>query len=203
MIELNVFNIHLGQESEQNNHKNQSGNSLGDQQRVYDFHHKITNREYIKQLLDEEMPPDIECAHDNYSILYDDECQNSPLHHAAYVDCIEVINLLLSFGATINKEGDRGETPLHLAAEGGCVRAINLLISNGATVNKKDMYDRTPLHRAAHCTKAQPLSVLLQYGADVHALDQNGKTALDYAQYWGRKETIQILEDYGASSSLS
>ena len=110
---------------------------------------------------------------------------------------------MLSYGATINKESDRGETPLHLAADRGCAKAINLLISNGATTNRKDIYDQTRLHRAVHCTKAEPVSVLPQCGVDVHTLDQDGKIALDSTQYWGRKKTVQILENYGASSLLN
>lgn len=87
-MEFNILNIHLGQESGQNNHKNESGNSLGDQQRFYDFHHKITNKEYIKQLLVERIFPDNECPPEYYLILYDGECHSSPLHYAAHVDCI-------------------------------------------------------------------------------------------------------------------
>ena len=185
---FNSYYIHLGQESEKNNRNNKSENSLSDETRFYDFHDAALDGdiECVKRLLIEGMPPDTQCS--------DDRCYNSPLHHAALGNYIELMNLLLSHGATINKKGKRDETPLHVAAEAGNLEAMTMLLSNGAGVNRKDKYGLTPLHHAAQFDNVAPAKLLLRYGADMYEQTLDGKTALDHARYSDRKETVRTLE---------
>ena len=181
---FNSYYIHLGWESE----KNKSENSLSDEPRFHDFHDAALDGdiECIKRLLNEGMSPDAECSNDR--------CYNSPLHHAALGKYIELMDLLLSNGATINKKGKRDETPLHVAAGAGNLKAMKMLLSNGAGVNRTDTDGLTPLHRAVQFDNVAPAKLLLLYGADMYVKSLDGKTALDHARYWDRKETVRILE---------
>ena len=62
----------------------------------------------------------------------------TPLHEAVKKGYREVVNMLLDFGADINKEGGRRkETPLHMAAGNyfGDPETVELLINRGAEIN--------------------------------------------------------------------
>ncbi len=81
-----------------------------------------------------------------------DESENTPLHHAAEIEDIDLINVLLSDRrVNVNAQNDQGETPLHKALTG---------ILN-------------PLETAR---------VLLEHGADATILDDTGLSAFQLAR---------------------
>ncbi len=67
------------------------------------------------------------------------------LHAAAHPD---ITTILITAGADINHENNKGETALHLAAEGDYVKTVQALIVAGAQLNHVDKKGRTPLSRA-------------------------------------------------------
>jgi len=62
---------------------------------------------------------------------------------------LDICQLLISKGATIDAIYFITETPLHYAAFYGKPKACQLLISNGAIINASDSSNSTPLHIAA------------------------------------------------------
>jgi 26S proteasome non-ATPase regulatory subunit 10 len=74
---------------------------------------------------------------------------DTPLHHAASAGHVDILQLLLNHGASVNAVNNDGRTPLHYAASWGHVDILQLLLSHGASVNAVDKEGGTPLHDAA------------------------------------------------------
>jgi tankyrase len=61
----------------------------------------------------------------------------------------EVVEYLLSTGASINARDDGGLHPLHNACSFGHADVVRLLLSAGAPASARDNWNYTPLHEAA------------------------------------------------------
>jgi hypothetical protein len=77
-----------------------------------------------------------------------DDAGRTPLHLAASRCHTEVVLLLLSKGAPIDRQAADGATALHLAAQEACLETVPSLLAHGANVNARDKERRTPLKRA-------------------------------------------------------
>lgn len=91
----------------------------------------------------------------------------APLHVAAALGHVEILRLLLQYGAAVNVQcGEDKLTPLHLAAEQGYPLCVQVLIDAGGMVNATNRKKQTPLHLAvlAQCIEATEL--LLQKGLE-------------------------------------
>jgi len=89
-----------------------------------------------------------------------DNLQWAPLHHAVKTDNanLDMITMLVHFGADANIADSHLRTPLHRAAQFGHVEAVRLLLSLGANPIAKDENGWTPLDRgAAHPVVRQVL----------------------------------------------
>lgn len=72
----------------------------------------------------------------------------SPLHQAAWLGDLEMIQAVLKGFVDVNEQDEIGMTALHYAACGGSLGVIFALVLAGADVNIKDSFGDTPLHRA-------------------------------------------------------
>eukprot|EP00957_Ditylum_brightwellii_P134583 10260690-Ditylum_brightwellii.AAC.1 len=59
-----------------------------------------------------------------------------PLHIAAWEIHKEVVKVLLSHGADVNKVNYIDRTALHIAARGGHKDGVEVLLTHGADINK-------------------------------------------------------------------
>ncbi|KAJ8920433.1 hypothetical protein NQ315_005301 [Exocentrus adspersus] len=93
----------------------------------------------------------------------------------------DVVEFLLSAGASIQARDDGGLHPLHNACSFGHADVVRLLLEAGANPNTRDNWNYTPLHEAAIKGKIDVCIALLQHGADVNIRNTEGKTPLEVA----------------------
>jgi ankyrin repeat protein len=77
---------------------------------------------------------------DNYNI--------SP-YEATSTAQVDIVQLLIDYGADVTAQDGTQTTPLHLAAFSGSAESVQLLIEYGADVNALDQSSKTPLHLAS------------------------------------------------------
>ena len=152
---------------------------------------------------------------------------DSPLYFAAYGGHVEILSVLLSNGASINKTNNVGSTPLHVAANIGHESSVALLLSMGADVNHKRNDGQTPLDAAktqtikdmiiAHTKKHEESQwftaarmgdlSLIQQGIndkfDVNCRDSRGRTAVFWGSQEGHLPFVEYLITYHADLSIA
>eukprot|EP01134_Creolimax_fragrantissima_P004316 CFRG4316T1 len=101
-----------------------------------------------------------------------DDWGQTPLHQACYAGNLEVVNILVSYGADVNdRDWTWGQNALHWATIKGRDETIKFLLEQGMNVNVMDedkgMY---PLHLAAISGSASSVALLLSHGGDPTAL---------------------------------
>ena len=78
-----------------------------------------------------------------------DVCGDTPLHTVAWQGQVDIAEILLKAGASINKRDLLfGATPLHYAAWAGRRVVASVLIDAGADLHTRDHSGRTPLDEA-------------------------------------------------------
>lgn len=107
--------------------------------------------------------------------------KSTPLHFAAGYGRRDVVEFLLTAGASIQARDDGGLHPLHNACSFGHVDVVHLLLEAGANPNTRDNWNYTPLHEAAIKGKVDVCVALLQHGADVNIRNTEGKTPIEVA----------------------
>lgn len=106
--------------------------------------------------------------------------ESCTLHDDLTQSRVQLIELLIAKGATVNHQDDDGATALIYAARNGDTPAVNALLRNGASVNIANHNGETALMKAAasSCTE-ETVRALLSAGADLTARDHKGRNALD------------------------
>ena len=91
-----------------------------------------------------------------------------PLHYASKHGLSEVVQVLLSHGATVDINNStihflliifsfqKNQTPLHFASEHGHSEVVQVLLSHGATLDMKDEVSFQIIQNALVCRKLVP-----------------------------------------------
>ncbi|XP_067049296.1 transient receptor potential cation channel subfamily A member 1 homolog isoform X2 [Acropora muricata] len=137
-----------------------------------------------------------------------DEANNTPLHYAVRYGHVNIVKLLIEFGAGISEPGEHGASPLHYAArfhtntvstEDSTESLIMFLVQKEGDVNVCDKYGLSPLHYAASKGNLTAVRELLQCdGIKIDQKDKSESTPLHCAATDGVKEVIKALLDAGA-----
>jgi len=131
---------------------------------------------------------------------------HSPLHDAAYLDCLAVVQRLLNIeNVDINSRDSVGSTPLmhvcmSIVQEDGLdsrVQIASLLLERNADPKVRDNFGKTALHYAV-LRGAKMVQMLLEKGAEVGAKDNSGQTALHSAAESGHGAVINLLLEKGS-----
>jgi ankyrin repeat protein len=107
----------------------------------------------------------------------------NPLTRAAsYKGCIEIVKLLLKYGADINqRDGRDGRTPLTTALEDGKDKIAKFLLEAGADPNKADNDDITAMYIAVYNNVIPLAKLLLKHGADINKRVKGDNTLMQIA----------------------
>jgi hypothetical protein len=125
---------------------------------------------------------------------------NTPLHSAACYGDLEMVQVLLEYGADVNAQNGYCDTPLIYASMGyrddpGVTR---LLIERGADPNTPCWKGLTPLHQALERGMIEIARVLIEHGANVEVKDDGGRTPLDIASGGQHEGIIKLLLEHRA-----
>jgi uncharacterized protein len=122
-----------------------------------------------------------------------------PLHYAAHHDNLEITDLLIKGGATVQVANRYGITPLWLACINGNAAIAERLLDAGADPGTTMPEGDTALMTAARTGSPAVVKALLRRGADVNARENwKGQTALMWAAAANNAEAVQLLIDAGA-----
>jgi uncharacterized protein len=127
----------------------------------------------------------------------EDRAGENALMLAALNGDMDLVKLLISKGAEVNK---KGWTPLHYAAANGNDDIAKLLLGYSAYVDAQSPNGTTPLMMAARGDHISTLKLLLDSGADINAKNQIGMSALDFAKQYKAPDAIKGLSARMAQS---
>jgi len=140
---------------------------------------------------------------------YDDSDGSTPLLRAISGCDIDMIKLLLEYGADINLvEPTYYDTPFNWAIQmyfinptekEKCSQIACLLIDKMPDINIKNHYGRTPLHMAVATNDIFLIRKMLDKGADINAVNNEGLTPINIARH---PEVISLLADYHRSQII-
>lgn len=117
---------------------------------------------------------------------------------AARLQYLDIMDLLLEYGANIN-QGDRaGNTALHWAAIENAYDAIEFLAEKNANPNAQNRRGETPLIAAVRNGDSLSVELILAMDPDLSMRDYTGKSALDYARTARDRKIAPMLEAAGA-----
>ncbi|XP_034053972.1 serine/threonine-protein phosphatase 6 regulatory ankyrin repeat subunit C-like isoform X1 [Gymnodraco acuticeps] len=130
-----------------------------------------------------------------------DQERRTPLHAAACVGDVHIMDLLIESGATVNAKDHVWLTPLHRAAASRNERAVGLLLRRGAEATARDKFWQTPLHVAAANRSTRCAEALLATLSNLNMADRYGRTPLHHAAQSGFMEMVKLLLNKGANLS--
>lgn len=122
----------------------------------------------------------------------------APVVLAAQNGHVNIIRLLLDYGASIEETGKSNTPPLLAALQAGNFSTVEFLLQNGAMVNAVDKAENTPLHLATRLPldSARHLIVLLlEHGADPTRMNRVEQTPEAMALYEHHRDTALFLRD--------
>ncbi|HUU82557.1 MAG TPA: ankyrin repeat domain-containing protein [Phycisphaerae bacterium] len=117
---------------------------------------------------------------------------DTPFTRAVDLGRIEMVNLFLTHGANVQRDGGRA---LITAAGRGSPEVITRLVEAGAKTEFRDRMDNTPLIVAAGKGHASAVKTLLEHGADQTAVNRSGQSALTIAERNKHKAVIELLKE--------
>lgn len=124
--------------------------------------------------------------------------KRTPLSWAAQEGRMEIVELLLQYGAPVDEMDARSRTPLSCACEKGAENIVRLLIQRGADTNSCNIRGETALGWACVNGHRAVAKLLVEEGAAINARDTNGETPLFWAARNCDQQIAGLLVDKGA-----
>ncbi|KAK0466803.1 ankyrin repeat-containing domain protein [Desarmillaria tabescens] len=124
------------------------------------------------------------------------------LEQSSLVPSVDLMKVLLKYGASPNIGDDEGDTPLHFVARNSVghlenLDLLRLLLEAGADISARNSAGETPLHCAA---RTETVLEFLRLGADPTLADHQGVTILHNAwRFTGDcARIVKALTEHGA-----
>lgn len=136
---------------------------------------------------------------------YKDNNGVSLLMIAAKLGQIQLAELLINFGSSVEDKDKENRTPLMYAVEscyGDNVDVVKFLLEKKAKVSFQDNNGNSALHRSAERGYINSMAVLLDYGAFLNAENKEKETPLHLACKYGFENCVELLVQKKASAHL-
>ena len=124
------------------------------------------------------------------------------IHAAAACGDLDMVDLLLIQGVSINSPSPGDITPLQLAAFEGHIAIVQLLLDKGARIDEMSRLHGTALLAAVAGAKPDVVRFLLERGADVHTVGGPYGNALRAAAVAGNSTVMRLLLTFGIVSDV-
>ncbi|KAI8528536.1 hypothetical protein RHMOL_Rhmol12G0156100 [Rhododendron molle] len=121
-----------------------------------------------------------------------------PLHSAASIGNVEIVEILLSRGQGQGLEAEGPRQASSISQSGGRFDTASTCDTFRADVNLKNDGGRTALHYAASKGNSELCELLIEEGAEIDATDRAGQTPLMNAVICENKEVALLLIRHGA-----
>ncbi|XP_077559513.1 uncharacterized protein LOC144174610 [Haemaphysalis longicornis] len=125
------------------------------------------------------------------------------IYIAVEKDYLEMAELLIKSGCSVNQCSCTGDFPLHVAVQRNNMPMVRLLLKSGANVFCGDRSGKTALHLAASpCTLSNldMVQLLVDSGSPVNQRDKSGATPLSLACQFGHRAVALHLLSQGADA---
>ncbi|XP_068231063.1 ankyrin repeat and protein kinase domain-containing protein 1-like [Palaemon carinicauda] len=117
-------------------------------------------------------------------------------------NAMDMVQLLVERGVSINQGDSDGVTPLHIACSHTYPDLAALLLRARANVNARTNQGHTPLHLAAMRGNSDLVELLLSYRANVDVVDTDGCTVIHHAAASNNPDVVKILLGASADPSI-
>lgn len=141
---------------------------------------------------------------ENYPTLIDaplDEERWTLLHFASGHGQLDIVDLLLNYGASLDKPSIDGEIPLTIAVQQGHDAVVEKLMRAGSNPNKRDKYGSTPLLDAISKGKFSIYEIIMNNNggssSNIRESDRHGNSHLMIACWCGYDDIVEDLLDRG------
>lgn len=115
------------------------------------------------------------------------------MHVAAVNQDMELLELVLSFGADINAVERKLMTPLFYAIENRDHAMVRRLLELGTDVHVRDEHNATPFYYAVYCAGVELLKLLVQFGADPAVTCMMNRNCLLKACFMDKSDVVEYL----------
>lgn len=150
----------------------------------------------VRRLLKQRGAVRIRFKHHFDRYLNKPDSETTPLMLAAGLGHIDIVDLLLDHGASVDDVTSLDSSaPIHLAALHGQSGVVKLLLDAGAPINDRNADGWTPLELACKWGHLETAKSLISRGADPNRADTNGWNSLSYAARYGQPHITRYLLD--------
>jgi ankyrin repeat protein len=128
----------------------------------------------------------------------------TPLHVASTLGAVDIVELLLRYGADISSIDIHGQTSLHICGGSGNKACLAMLLDHGGDdiLESLDHNGNSVLHHASFNGHIECVRLLLETAANVTARNKKGQTAYHLARSKGHDQIILLLTEYNGHVPL-
>ncbi|XP_046389392.1 ankyrin-1 [Ischnura elegans] len=119
---------------------------------------------------------------------------DTALHLAARRRDVDMLRILVDYGANVDMQNNDGQTALHIASAEGDDSLVKYFYSVRASASITDNEDRTPMHLAAEKGHASVIELLAdKFKASIYERTKDGSTLMHIASLNGHADCAMML----------